>query len=84
MALRRVAAERVLATVTQGTRFGAYRPLTVAITNAAGKERRATMNVPAAASTTVVVPLQLDAAPRGVTFSPTCACWPHSKRGERA
>jgi len=62
---------RVVATVTQGTRFGAYRfPLTVAITDAAGKERRATIDVPAAASTTAVVPLQLDAAPRGVAFDP--------------
>ena len=61
----------MIATITQGARFGAYRfPLTVAITDAAGKERRATIDVPAAANTTVVVPLQLDAAPRGVTFDP--------------
>ena len=62
---------RVIATVAQGTRFGAYRfPLTVAITDAAGKEHRATIDVPAVANTTVVVPLQLDAAPRGVAFDP--------------
>jgi aminopeptidase N len=65
------AQRRVIATVAQGTRFGAYRfPLTVAITDAAGKEHRATIDVPAAANTTVIVPLQLDAAPRGVAFDP--------------
>lgn len=62
---------RVIATVAQGGRFGSYRfPLTVSITDAAGKERRATIDVPAAANTTIVVPLQLDAAPRGVAFDP--------------
>ena len=62
---------RVIATVTQGTRFGAYRfPLTVSVTDASGKERRATIDVAAAPSTTVAVPLQLDAAPRGVAFDP--------------
>jgi aminopeptidase N len=62
---------RVIATVEQGARFGAYRfPLTVAISDAAGKERRATIDVPAAVSGTFVVPLQLDAAPRGVSFDP--------------
>jgi len=65
------AQRRVIATVAQGTRFGAYRfPLTVAITDAAGKEHRATIDVPATANTTVIVPLQLDAAPRGVAFDP--------------
>ena len=65
------AQRRVTATVAQGTRFGAYRfPLTVAITDAAGKEHRATIDVPATANTTVIVPLQLDAAPRGVAFDP--------------
>ncbi len=65
------AQRRVIATVAQGTRFGAFRfPLTVAITDAAGKEHRATIDVPAVANTTVVVPLQLDAAPRGVAFDP--------------
>ena len=37
---------------------------------AAGKEHRATIDVPATANTTVIVPLQLDAAPRGVAFDP--------------
>jgi len=65
------AQRRVIATVAQGTRFGAYRfPLTVAITDAAGKEHRATIDVPAVTNTTVVVPLHLDAAPRGVAFDP--------------
>ena len=62
---------RVIATITQGGRFGAYRfPLTVAITDVAGKERRATVEIPAAATAAVAVPLQLDAAPRGVAFDP--------------
>jgi aminopeptidase N len=62
---------RVIATVAQGPRFGAYRfPLTVEITDASGKERRATIDVPAAPTSTLVVPLQLDAAPRGVEFDP--------------
>jgi len=65
------AERRVIATITQGARFGVYRfPLTVAITDATGKERRATIDVPAAANTTFAVPLQLDAAPRGVAFDP--------------
>ncbi len=62
---------RVMATIAQGARFGAYRfPLTVAITDASGKERRATIDVPAAPTSTLVVPLELDAAPRVVTFDP--------------
>jgi aminopeptidase N len=62
---------RVVATIAQGTRFGAYRfPLTVAITDASGRERRATVDVPALASATLVVPLDLDAAPRSVAFDP--------------
>jgi aminopeptidase N len=62
---------RVIATVAQGARFGAYRfPLTIEITDASGKERRATIDVPAAPTSTLVVPLQLDAAPRGVAFDP--------------
>ena len=65
------AERRVIATITQGGRFGVYRfPLTVAITDATGKERRATIDVPAAANTTFAVPLQLDGAPRGVVFDP--------------
>lgn len=62
---------RVVATIAQGSRFGAYRfPLTVAITDASGKERRATIDVPASASSTLVVPVDVDAPPRGVTFDP--------------
>jgi hypothetical protein len=61
----------VVATIAQGTRFGAYRfPLTVSITDAAGRERRATISVPATASSTISVPLDLDAAPRSVAFDP--------------
>ena len=62
---------RVVATIAQGTRFGAYRfPLTVAITDASGQERRATIDVPASANSTLVVPVEIDAAPRGVVFDP--------------
>jgi len=62
---------RVVATIAQGNRFGHYRfPLTVAVTDANGRERRATIDVPAAATATIVVPLDVDAAPRGVTFDP--------------
>jgi aminopeptidase N len=62
---------RVVATITQGTRFGAYRfPLTVAITDAAGRERRATVDVPAAGSATLTIPLAVDGPPRAVTFDP--------------
>ncbi|HUQ80679.1 MAG TPA: M1 family metallopeptidase [Gemmatimonadaceae bacterium] len=65
------AQRRVVATIAQGTRFGAYRfPLTVAITDASGRERRATIDVPASASSTISVPLDVDAAPRTVTFDP--------------
>jgi aminopeptidase N len=65
------AQKRVFATIAQGTRFGAYRfPLTVAITDGSGRERRTTVEVPAMASSTIVVPLDLDAAPRGVVFDP--------------
>ena len=63
--------KQVVATVAQGTRFGAYRfPLTVAITDAGGRERRTTIDVPASATSTIVVPIDLDAAPRSVTFDP--------------
>jgi aminopeptidase N len=65
------AQRRVVATIAQGTRFGAYRfPLTVAITDASGTERRATIEVPATGSATLVVPLDVDAAPRAVSFDP--------------
>jgi aminopeptidase N len=62
---------RVVATVAQGGRFAPYRfPLTVAITDAAGRERRATLDVPAAATATLVVELELDGSPRRVAFDP--------------
>jgi aminopeptidase N len=63
--------KRVIATMAQGTRFGAYRfPLTVAVTDAGGRERRATIDVPASATSSIVVPIDLDAPPRSVTFDP--------------
>ena len=62
---------RVVATIAQSSRFGAYRfPLTVAITDASGKERRATVAVPASATSTLVVPVEIDAPPRAVLFDP--------------
>jgi aminopeptidase N len=62
---------RVVATIAQGSRFGAYRfPLTVAITDASGRERRATVDVPASGSATLVVPLEVGSAPRAVAFDP--------------
>ena len=65
------AQRRVVATITQGARFGAYRfPLTVAVTDATGRERRATIDVPATATSTITVPLDLDGAPRTVVFDP--------------
>lgn len=63
--------KRVIATMAQGTRFGAYRfPLTVAVTDAGGRERRATIDVPASGTSSIVVPIDLDAPPRSVTFDP--------------
>lgn len=65
------AQRRVVATVAQGSKFGAYRfPVTVALTDAGGKERRVTIDVPAEASSTLVIPIELDAAPRTVSFDP--------------
>jgi aminopeptidase N len=65
------AQRRVVATIAQGSRFAPYRfPLTVAITDASGRERRTRIDVPASASSAIVVPLELDSAPRLVTFDP--------------
>lgn len=65
------AQRRIVATITQGARFGAYRfPLTVAVTDAAGRERRAIIDVPASASATLVVPLEVGGVPRSVAFDP--------------
>ena len=65
------AQRRVVATIAQGGRFGAYRfPVTVAVTDASGRERRATIDVPASATATISVPLDVDAAPRAVAFDP--------------
>ena len=65
------AQRRVVATIAQGGRFGAYRfPLTVAVTDGSGRERRVTIDVPASASATIGVPLELDGAPQAVAFDP--------------
>ena len=62
---------RVVATIAQGNRFGHYRfPLTVAVTDPNGRERRATIDVSAAATSTIVVPLAVNTAPRSVSFDP--------------
>jgi aminopeptidase N len=62
---------RVIATIAQSGRFGTYRfPLTVALTDGTGRERRAAIDVPASATSTLVVPIELDGAPRVVTFDP--------------
>ena len=62
---------RIVATIAQGARFGAYRfPLTVSVTDGTGRERRATIDVPASASSTIVIPLEVDGTPRTVTFDP--------------
>jgi aminopeptidase N len=64
-------ARRVIATIAQGSRFAPYRlPLEVAVTGTAGRERRVTLDVPAVATCTLTVPLELDAPPRRVTFDP--------------
>jgi aminopeptidase N len=65
------AQRRVVASIAQGNRFGQFRfPLTVAITDASGRERRATIDVPATANATIAVPLEVNAAPRAVAFDP--------------
>ena len=42
----------------------------VAITDASGTERRAVIDVSAAPRSTLVVPIELETAPRGVSFDP--------------
>ena len=65
------AQHRVVATITQSGRFGLYRfPLTVAVTDASGKERRATIDVPASATSVLVVPVEVEGPPRLVAFDP--------------
>jgi aminopeptidase N len=65
------AQRRVVATIAQGSRFGQYRfPLTIAITDAAGREHRSTIDVPATPTASLVVPLEIAAAPRAVVFDP--------------
>jgi aminopeptidase N len=65
------AQKRVVATIAQGSRFGAYRfPLTVAIKDATGRERRAVIEVPANPTAALTVPLDVDAAPHSVVFDP--------------
>lgn len=65
------ASRRVVATVVQGGPTPAYRfPLTVLVIDAQGRERRATIDIAAARTATVSVPLELDGVPRHVVFDP--------------
>lgn len=62
---------RVLLEISQGSRFAPFRfPLTVAIADASGAIRRATVQVAAQPTQRITIPLALNAAPRSVTFDP--------------
>ncbi len=62
---------RVTLEVEQGPRFAPYRfPLTVELRDADGRPRRATVDVAAARSQRVVLPIALDAPPRSLAFDP--------------
>lgn len=66
------AAQRALVlTVTQGTRVPPYRlALALDVTDASGRTRRVRAQLPAARVATVPVPLDLEGAPRSVSFDP--------------
>lgn len=60
---------KLVVTVVQGSRFAPYRVLlAVDVTDAAGATRRVRITVPAAATSTLDVPMVLTAAPRSVLF----------------
>jgi aminopeptidase N len=62
---------RVVLDVEQGTRFAPYRlPLTVEVVDAAGTTHRVAVELAAQRRQQVALPLELDAAPRGVTLDP--------------
>jgi aminopeptidase N len=62
---------RLVLQVDQGSRFAPYRfPLTVAIIDRSGRERRVTVNVPAERTTKLTLPLEISAAPREVRVDP--------------
>ena len=63
------AQKQLLVSVTQGTRFPPYRlSLAVDVTDASGAVTHHRVTVPASASSNVVVPVALQAAPRAVQF----------------
>jgi aminopeptidase N len=65
---------RVYLEVVQGRRFGSFRfPLVVEVRNAGGATSRATVQVPAARRTRIMVPLELSGRPAGVTLDPDAA-----------
>ena len=62
---------KLVAVVTQGTRFAPYRlSLSIDVTDATGVTQRVRILVPAQATSTIDVPLSLTAAPRRVEFDP--------------
>ena len=62
---------RVLLTVTQGARFGAYRfPLAVAVEDADGRWHRTRVEVPAEREVTLPLAVPLSAPPRAVRLDP--------------
>ena len=67
-------ARRVYLEVVQGRRFGSFRfPLAVEVKRADGTTARATVQVPAARRTRIMIPLELSERPDGVTLDPDVA-----------
>lgn len=65
---------RVYLEVVQGRRFGSFRfPLTVEVRSADGRATRATVQVPAARRTRLVIPLELSEQPAEVVLDPDAA-----------
>ncbi len=61
--------KRLMLTVTQGTRVPAYRlSLAVDVTDHAGVTKRVRVLVPASATSTLLIPITLSAAPKAVVF----------------
>jgi aminopeptidase N len=62
---------RVTLTVEQGARFAPYRiPLTVELRDASGRARRATVQVAAKQSQSIVLPWRVEGEPREVVVDP--------------
>jgi aminopeptidase N len=65
------ASRRITLDVEQGTRFAPYRvPLAIDVTDATGTVHRVRVEIAAERSTQLTLPLELDAAPRALTFDP--------------